>query len=294
MTDRLPDDKHGEQRSKLVQHLADQLRNGWVGIAVGEAAATELERLEDAVNMLGRAALSHEVTPAHLRPENTRAEAGPVGEQLVYSLNEKQSEHFLKTMQEHREPTPTMIAGRQRLEELSARSSTRPRAFDVATEGADGWSEWFSPAHADDYGMKCCDCGLVHQAQFRVIRNEVKKGDGTYEADVVPETEGYRVQFRMKREDELGQHLHGEHHAIQAQNIASPSNACSLKETCLWLKRLALAPLPVSATRRSILEEAARICDARAEKHGKDDEAENEAQLCAALIRAASDGTGAK
>lgn len=39
--------------------------------------------------------------------------------------------------------------------------------------------------------------------------------------------------------DELDRHLAGEHHAIQAQSIDSPMNACSLKETCLWLKGLA-------------------------------------------------------
>lgn len=63
-------DKKSEQRSELVRHLADQLRNGWVGLAVGEAAAAELERLEDAVNLLGRAALSHEA-PTDMVPLGT-------------------------------------------------------------------------------------------------------------------------------------------------------------------------------------------------------------------------------
>lgn len=40
---------------------------------------------------------------------------------------------------------------------------------------------------------------------------------------------------------ELCQHLEGEHHAILAQSIDSPHNACEFKETCLWLKRLALS-----------------------------------------------------
>ena len=29
------------------------------------------------------------------------------------------------------------------------------------------WSEWVDP-DADSYLMKCCDCGLVHELQFRV------------------------------------------------------------------------------------------------------------------------------
>lgn len=58
-----------------------------------------------------------------------------MGEQLVYSLNEAQSEQFLKAMQEHREPTPTMIAGRKRLKELSAPSA---RVAPLAPKDANG------------------------------------------------------------------------------------------------------------------------------------------------------------
>lgn len=47
-----------KERSQLVQRLADELRNGWVSLVIGEEAATELERLEDLANMLGQAALS--------------------------------------------------------------------------------------------------------------------------------------------------------------------------------------------------------------------------------------------
>ncbi len=47
---------------------------------------------------------------------------------------------------------------------------------------------------------------------------------------------------------ELARHLNSEHHAMQAQSIDSPHNACSLKETCLWLKGLASAPSLPSAS----------------------------------------------
>jgi hypothetical protein len=34
---------------------------------------------------------------------------------------------------------------------------------------ADAWSEWVCPASAQ-YFMKCCDCGLVHEMQFKVAK----------------------------------------------------------------------------------------------------------------------------
>ena len=36
----------------------------------------------------------------------------------------------------------------------------------------DGWSDWQRPIHGRgqrNYRMACCDCGLVHEMQFRVI-----------------------------------------------------------------------------------------------------------------------------
>ena len=44
----------------------------------------------------------------------------------------------------------------------------------------DGWSRWVYPV-MDGYKMSCCDCGLVHDMQFRV-------------------TDDYdRVEFRVRR-----------------------------------------------------------------------------------------------
>ncbi len=33
--------------------------------------------------------------------------------------------------------------------------------------GADGWSDWITP-RARGYRLGCCDCGLVHEMDFRV------------------------------------------------------------------------------------------------------------------------------
>lgn len=50
----------------------------------------------------------------------------------------------------------------------------------------------------DGYLMKCCDCGLVHEMDFRALR--VKKtlpdGDWTYEA---LDPKKYRVLLRARR-----------------------------------------------------------------------------------------------
>lgn len=33
----------------------------------------------------------------------------------------------------------------------------------------DGWSEWVNPKHSQ-YFAGCCDCGLIHEMQFMVVR----------------------------------------------------------------------------------------------------------------------------
>lgn len=33
---------------------------------------------------------------------------------------------------------------------------------------ADGWTDWIQP-RMRSYRMSCCDCGLVHELQFRVV-----------------------------------------------------------------------------------------------------------------------------
>ena len=44
----------------------------------------------------------------------------------------------------------------------------------------DGWSRWIFPI-MEDYHLTCCDCGLVHDVEFRV--------SGDYD----------RVEFRVRR-----------------------------------------------------------------------------------------------
>lgn len=40
------------------------------------------------------------------------------------------------------------------------------RAFPLEHGDAEGWSDWIHPLPG--YRMACCDCGLVHDMQFRI------------------------------------------------------------------------------------------------------------------------------
>ena len=40
------------------------------------------------------------------------------------------------------------------------------RAFPPEHGDAEGWSDWIHPLSG--YRMACCDCGLVHDMQFRI------------------------------------------------------------------------------------------------------------------------------
>lgn len=43
--------------------------------------------------------------------------------------------------------------------------------YSIPKDGKNGWTAWFSPKHGhanNNYKMACCDCGLVHELQFRI------------------------------------------------------------------------------------------------------------------------------
>jgi len=35
-------------------------------------------------------------------------------------------------------------------------------------EGANGWTPWITP-RTTNYRLSCCDCGLAHDVQFRIL-----------------------------------------------------------------------------------------------------------------------------
>jgi hypothetical protein len=58
----------------------------------------------------------------------------------------------------------------------------------------DGFCNWVCPKPTG-YLMQCCDCGLVHEVDFRVAKY---KTDSSDEFEVV-EDKNTQVQFRMRR-----------------------------------------------------------------------------------------------
>ena len=58
---------------------------------------------------------------------------------------------------------------------------------------ADGWTDWISPA--SDYRMSCCDCGLVHNVKFRVVKGVY----GFVAEDTEAIVDGARVIMKVAR-----------------------------------------------------------------------------------------------
>ena len=54
--------------------------------------------------------------------------------------------------------------------------------FKVMIEGRGGWCEWIFPRVKKNYLMKCCDCGLVHEIQFRIVRRARGRLDVVFRA----------------------------------------------------------------------------------------------------------------
>ena len=73
-----------------------------------------------------------------------------------------------------------------------------PEFIKHEVKNADDWSEWVCP-DPKNYLMKCCDCGLVHEAQFGVVRykSETERED----CDTVDDP-NLQAVFRMRRSEE--------------------------------------------------------------------------------------------
>ena len=65
-------------------------------------------------------------------------------------------------------------------------------------ETAEDWSDWVCP-DPKGYLMKCCDCGLVHEAEFGVVRykSETERKD----CDMVDDP-NLQAVFRMRRSEQ--------------------------------------------------------------------------------------------
>jgi hypothetical protein len=74
----------------------------------------------------------------------------------------------------------------------------QPEFIKHEVESAEDWSEWVCP-NPQSYLMKCCDCGLVHEAQFKVVR--YKSEDDREDCDMVADP-NLQAVFRMRRSEE--------------------------------------------------------------------------------------------
>ena len=74
----------------------------------------------------------------------------------------------------------------------------QPEFIKHEVENANDWSEWVCP-DPKNYLMKCCDCGLVHEAEFGVVRykSETERED----CDMVDDP-NLQAVFRMRRSEE--------------------------------------------------------------------------------------------
>ena len=74
---------------------------------------------------------------------------------------------------------------------------------EVENEG--DWSEWVCP-DPEQYFMKCCDCGLVHEMQFKVVKySEGDECEPFNDPNVQVVFRARRAEIAEKQEDSLAQ-----------------------------------------------------------------------------------------
>ena len=65
-------------------------------------------------------------------------------------------------------------------------------------EVEDGWCDWVCPKPRG-YLMQCCDCELIHEVDFRVVRYESEDS----EVYTVVDDPNLQAQMRLRRRDDL-------------------------------------------------------------------------------------------
>ena len=79
-----------------------------------------------------------------------------------------------------------------------AQPEQEPKFFTHNVEQPHDWSEWVCP-DPKGYLMKCCDCGLVHEAEFGVVRFKSE----TEREDCEPVNDpNLQAVFRMRRSEQ--------------------------------------------------------------------------------------------
>jgi hypothetical protein len=63
--------------------------------------------------------------------------------------------------------------------------------------GRGGWSEWVYPSTEENYLFQCCDCGLVHELQFKTFIELEKLKNKTFKIFPLPNI--IRTMFKARR-----------------------------------------------------------------------------------------------
>lgn len=63
------------------------------------------------------------------------------------------------------------------------------------------WTEWIRP-RMTNYYMSCCDCGLVHTLNFRVVKVLKVYKNGMKKGEILPKDE-FEVEMKVKRNNKL-------------------------------------------------------------------------------------------
>lgn len=63
--------------------------------------------------------------------------------------------------------------------------------------GRGGWSKWVSPK-MKGYKMECCDCGLIHEIEFDIVKF-TGKTKGELSHSICIDDKDMQVIFRMRR-----------------------------------------------------------------------------------------------
>jgi hypothetical protein len=133
-------------------------------------AATEIDRLNKALiweqnrsERIGTHAPGcHTWGPAHyecLLREHERLKASIALDKMAENAREVGLDYKPATVQEPWKPSDT-----------ANRIGGLPQDFiEHKVENEGDWSEWVNP-DSEQYFMKCCDCGLVHEMQFKVVK----------------------------------------------------------------------------------------------------------------------------
>lgn len=75
----------------------------------------------------------------------------------------------------------------------------KKRKYQNHKAGRGGWTAWVHPV-PESYLFKCCDCGLVHEMQFKTfVQGDTKRGA----FEVIPLPGRIRAMFRARRAKDI-------------------------------------------------------------------------------------------